>query len=516
MSHWDFGRPPADHDSSQPRYGPGEAACGSGSQGWEDAAGDAGDLDDEVSGQYPITYERGRVEPDASRQAAPPPQAYGPWPAAPAPGGQFGDGQFGDNPFQRGAPSPGRGATGELPRIWPGDAFDRGQPDEEQWLRAPAARPSEDPARIWPDVRGHDGSRDGDAGRRGRRWVSFAGAAAVAVVIGGTAVLLTRGHPGSPAAGSATRPVAPAQAGQPVRQAAAPAASPAAPPLSVAQARGVLAGYTTVNNGANARRSDTALASIETGSSYAIDSGLYLMQRAAGGAPYPAFAPAAATYYIPRTEPAAGPRWFAVRVGNAFSSSPQKVSSVEYLLFTQATPGGPWQNAIEPYLLSGASVPQPAIGADGLATAVAATAASLAAAPGQLPALTAASLSGTGSVAVPGNLAETADQRFWQRKLPTAVIAGTRAAASGAGGATFALRTAGGGALVFYTDAASLVITAPAGTRLRLTVPGLYSSAQSLTRAGLSYLDQFAAYDPPAGAGTLRVIADYSGITGRA
>jgi hypothetical protein len=31
----------------------------------------------------------------------------------------------------------------------------------------------------------------------------------------------------------------------------------------------------------------------------------------------------------------------------------------------------------------------------------------------------------------------------------------------------------------------------------------------------VSYLDQFAAYDPPAGGGAPRVVADYSGITGK-
>jgi hypothetical protein len=271
-----------------------------------------------------------------------------------------------------------------------------------------------------------------------------------------------------------------------------------------------------MNNSANAKRGDAQLATIETGSSDAIDAGLYLTQQAAGAATYPAFGPVSATYYLPRTEAAAGPRWFAVQVSNAFFSTPAKVSSVEYLVFTQATPGGPWRNAIEPYLLSGASAPQVAVGADGLTTAVAAAATSLAIAPGQIPAITAASLDGTGPVANPGNLADGTDRRFWQGKLPTATITDTHAPATGADGETFALPTAGGGALVFYTDAADLTITPSAGTILHLTVPGLYSPAQSLTSAGLRYLDQFAAYDPPAGSGTPRIVADYSGITGKA
>src|SRR6202034_1436811 len=122
----------------------------------------------------------------------------------------------------------------------------------------------------------------------------------------------------------------------------------------------------------------------ETGGSYAIDAGLYTVQAADGAAPYAAFTPVAATYYIPRAEPAGGTRWFVVEVFNAFSGDPNKVTSTEYLLFTQAATGGAWQNAVEPYLLAGADAPQVAVGGNGLATAGSATATSLAVAPGQL------------------------------------------------------------------------------------------------------------------------------------
>ena len=277
----------------------------------------------------------------------------------------------------------------------------------------------------------------------------------------------------------------------------------------------MLAGYTTVNNGANAERSDTLLAVAETGSSFAIDTGLYQRQRGLGVAPYPAFGPVQATYYIPRHEPSGGPRWFAVRVANAFSAHPKQVTSIEYLLFTQATPGGAWRNAIEPYLLPGTGAPRIAVGADGLATAVPPAATSLAVAPGQLPAVTAAAIDGTvNGVADPGNLSDMADQRFWRGKLPNATVTDTHAPAAGVNGQEFALRTSDGGALVFYTDAAELTVTAPQGTMLHLTVPGFFSPGQALSRAGMSYLEQFAAYDPPAGAGGPRVVADYSGITG--
>ena len=109
-----------------------------------------------------------------------------------------------------------------------------------------------------------------------------------------------------------------------MRPAASPTASPShspspspsrtpsaagAAPLTVTQAQAVLASYTTTNNSANAQRSDTLLGTVETASSYAIDAGMYQAQQASGTAPFPAFAPAQATYYIPRDEPATGARW---------------------------------------------------------------------------------------------------------------------------------------------------------------------------------------------------------------
>jgi hypothetical protein len=373
--------------------------------------------------------------------------------------------------------------------------------------------PGEDPA-DWAD-----GATKGGA----RRWLLLAGVMVAGAAVGAAAVLLTSGHPGTRGGQGAGGPVAPPATPGAARSTPASAATapPAAGPLTVAQAKGVLAGYTTVNNGANAQRSGTLLASVESGSSYAIDTGLYQEQQAAGTAPYPAFGPVQATYYIPRDEPASGPRWFVVQVANAFTSNPKKVTSDEYLLFTQSAPGGAWQDTIEPYLLPGASAPRITVGADGLATAVSPDAASVAVAPSQLPAATAASLDGTGTgtgqpaIADPGNLADRGDQKFWQGKIAGAAVTDTHTPAAGADGQEFALLTSDGGALAFYTDAAEVTITPPAGGALRLTIPGFYSPGQDLSRAGVSYLEQFAAYDPPAGGGAPRIVADYSGITGK-
>jgi len=128
--------------------------------------------------------------------------------------------------------------------------------------------------------------------------------------------------------------------------------------------------------------------------------------------------------------------------------------------------------------------------------------------------VTASALDGTGAIADPGNLTDRGDQRFWQGRVPGGQVTDTHAAAAGADGQEFALQTADGGALVFYTDAAAVTITPAPGSVVRLSIPGFFSAGQALTRATVSYLEQFAAYDPPAGGGAPRVVADYSGITG--
>ncbi|MGD0699632.1 MAG: hypothetical protein ABSA02_07110 [Trebonia sp.] len=533
MSNWDLGFGRESADSYEPRHspqpgGPGGAAFRfiepgwTGGQGWpgaEDYPGDDGepcDPEDAQDAPYPITYERdvfdggpswpttpglatsglatsGLATPPPPTSTStptppltPPPPPRQPWPAAPPPFELFGG-----DPYVSGAdltPAPNLS----------------GQPGEEPWLS---------------DLRGP--WREPGAGSRQPRWLIPAAVATVAAVIGAAFVFLTSGHPSAPAASGGVKPtmLSTSVASPPV---SSPTPAPrktavaAAPPLTLTAAEAALAAYTTVNNSANAQRSDSELAMVETGGSYAIDAGLYQVQRADGAAPYPAFAPATATYYIPGAEPAGGPRWFVARVANAFSANPKKVTSTEYLLFTQTGPGGTWRNAVEPYLLPGADAPQIAIGGNGLATAVSVTSASLATAPGQLAGLTAASLDDAGravSVPEPGDLADRSDQKLWQGKLPTATVTDTHASATGS--QTFALRTTNGGALVFYTDSAELTITPPAGSELRLTVPGLYSQTQALNSAGLTYLDQFASYDPPANAGVPTVLASYSGLTGK-
>jgi hypothetical protein len=494
--------------------------------------------DDDGTAPYPLTYERDDFVgpgPGPAGQGGPPPaEPWEPWPPAPYPDGAAppgtrntpasSDAPLGTGPESwlggrdgdgTGKPARGRRGTGAAAPEWVADTEWAGA----EWAEAQSGRPGQDPE-DWGDPGG------GPPGQSRRRWLVLAGIAAAGAALGAAAVLLTGGHPASEAAGSA-KPTAPARTpGKASSPAATATPTTAAAPLTLQQAQSVLAGYTAVNNTANAAHSTSMLATIETGSSDAIDAALYQMQAAAGTAPFPAFAPAQATYYIPGGAPATGPHWFVVQVGNAFSSAPKKITSTEYLLFTQSGPGGAWQNALEPYFLAGASAPEIAVGADGLATAVSPDAATVAVAPGQLPSATAASLDGTGTgggsgagtsaaIADPGNLADLSDQKAWQAKLPGGQVTDTHAAASGTAGQEYALATTDGGALVFYTDAAAVTLTPPSGSALNLNVPGFYSPSQSLPGAGISFLEQFAAYDPPAGQGAPRIVADYSGITGK-
>jgi hypothetical protein len=509
--------------------------------GWPDADGYAGSGEAyDPPAEYPITYERdafegrGPLPATAAADVAAPsysppsypapsysPPSYSPRPDAHDPGDRFG-GEPRANRWRPPPPPAGDlGASNRTQVLYP-------DPPAVPGTRSgPAWQPDGGPWR-----QDDDGARDdGPAARR--RWLIPVGLAVAGAAVGAAIVMFALGHaraPSGTASPGAGSPVGTGSSAGPAgatgtagAAGAASAVGDAGPtPVTLAAAKSVLSAYTSANNSANARRSAATLATVETGGSLAIDTGLYTVQTAEGAAPYPAFTPVAATYYIPRAEPADGTRWFVVLVSNAFTADPNKVTSTEYLLFTRAATGGAWQNAVEPYLLTGAGAPQIAVGGGGLATAVTATTTSLAVPPAELAARTATSIDGTGrgtgtgvTVTDPGALADRSAEAFWRGKLPTATVTDAHAIATGTAGQTFALLTTGGGALVFYAVAAELTITPPAGSVLHLTVPGLYSSGQALPQAGLSYLDQFAAADPPAGTGAPRVVAAYSGITGK-
>jgi hypothetical protein len=455
MSPWDFGGPPARHGGEYDEYS---------EYGEYREHGESRNSDDFDGGNFsPISYERDLYPPDV-----------GLWLDAGQDADDYEDVEDYAGPV---TPDPPRQDTTPL-------GLPLGMPPRSPW-------PDQSwPPRVQPP--------------RSTRWlIPVAVAVAAALIAGTTFVLLRGGHQASPPA--AARPAAPTVS--------APPMAGARSPLTMGQARQILASYTNANNAANDQMSYALLGTIETGSSYAIDAGIYRVQRAEKAAPYPAFGPRQTRFYIPRLPVAQYPHWFVVQVANASLARPSKVTGTEYLVFTQATPGAPWRNAVEPYVVGGAALPQLAVGADGLAIPVNPDATSLVMPPAAIAQVTAAALDGgKEGIANPGNLADRLDAGFWHSKLPAATVTDRHMTSDGQ---VFGLQTADGGALLFYTDAAMLTLMPPAGEAIHLTVPGFYSSSQSLRVAMIGYLDQFATYVPPRGGTGMRVVADYSGITQR-
>jgi hypothetical protein len=292
------------------------------------------------------------------------------------------------------------------------------------------------------------------------------------------------------------------------------AAEPAT--LTRAAAERILARYWQVNNTASESRSDALLKTVEAGSSYRMDAGTYRMGRVTDPAnrQYTAFTAKNATYYIPRQPTGMYPRWFAARITYASLTAPQHATGAGYVLFTQAAKYAPWKNVLEPCLLPGTG-PGPFIETDSHGYAIAAGApdeAELSVTSAQVQEATAESLDGSSAtVKTPGNLADLRDEAYFGGKLPAG---STDTHKHSAWGRVFALKTAGGGILVFYALTAQLTLAPPPGQTFEVSIPGFYSSSQTLTSVTLGYAEQFATYIPPDQAAP-QILADASGITGR-
>jgi hypothetical protein len=301
-----------------------------------------------------------------------------------------------------------------------------------------------------------------------------------------------------------------------VRSGGTPPAAGEPAALTRAAAARILARYWQVNNTANESRSDALLKTVEAGSSYRMDAGAYQMDRVTGPASrqYAAFTAQNATYYIPRQPAGVYPRWFAARVTYARLAAPRHATGAGYVLFTQAAENAPWKNVLEPYMLPGTG-PGPFIETDSHGYAIAASAsdeAGLSVTSEQVQEATAGSLdSSSTTVKNPGNLADLRDEAYFGGKLP---FGSTDTDKHSASGRVFALKTVGGGVLAFYALTAQLTLAPPSGQTFEVTIPGFYSSGQSLTSATVGYAEQFATYIPPDQASP-QIIADASGITGR-
>jgi hypothetical protein len=295
-----------------------------------------------------------------------------------------------------------------------------------------------------------------------------------------------------------------------------PSAAPEAAVLTRTAAERILASYWQVNNTANESRSDTLLRTVEAGSSYSMDAGTYQMDRVTDPAnhQYTAFTAENATYYIPCQPTGVYPRWFIVRVTYANLAAPQHATGAGFVLFTQAAKNAPWKNVLEPYMLPGTG-PGPFIETDSHGCAIAANAsdeAGLSLTSAQIQEATAESLDGSSAtVKNPGNLADLRDEAYFGGHLPAG---STDADKHSAWGRIFALKTVGGGVLVFYALAAQLTLATPPGQTFEVGIPGFYSSSQILPSATAEYTEEFATYIPPDQASP-QILADASGITER-
>jgi hypothetical protein len=315
----------------------------------------------------------------------------------------------------------------------------------------------------------------------------------------------------------ADNPVATASQPTPgVQGGSTPSAAPEAAALTRAAAERILASYWQVNNTANESRSDTLLKTVEAGSSYSMDAGTYQMDRVTdpSNSQYTAFTAENATYYIPRQPAGVYPQWFVVRVTYANLAAPQHATGAGYVLFTQAAKNAPWKNVLEPYLLPGTG-PGPFIETDAHGYAIAASApdeAGLSVTSAQVQEATAESLDSSSTmVKNPGNLADLRDEAYFYGKMPAGSTDTDKHSGSGR---IFALKTVGGGVLAFYALTAQLTLAPPPGQTFQVSIPGFYSSSQTLTSATVEYTEQFATYIPPDQASP-QILADASGITGQ-
>jgi hypothetical protein len=337
---------------------------------------------------------------------------------------------------------------------------------------------------------------------------------------GGVAVLIAvvaalTANPGTSGARLAGRGTAASPAGS-----GTPGAGPQ-PVVTRKAAQQVLARYARVSNQADRLRASGLLAAVEAGSSYVMDAGAYRLDRAADpqNSQYFPVGLQQALYYIPRQPAADWPHFFVVKVRYADLASPPHVTGTGYLLFAQASPGAAWKDMIEPYVIP-AVTPAPAIAVDtqGYAQPVSTTGSTsgLSAAPGQIQPDTIRWLDREAAAAADpadtGGLADLRDVISWRNELPSGTVTDMHFAGPGP---AFGLRTAGGGALFFYSLTARLRLLPPPGDTFHVTIPGYYSPGQALRSAAVCYIEQFAALDPARGKGGPRAVAAASSITGR-
>ena len=304
-----------------------------------------------------------------------------------------------------------------------------------------------------------------------------------------------------------------------------------APAVTLAQASQAFASYVATSDTA-ARTGDATLAlSDVTGMQWAqVNTGFKTYRSLHLPPPYTRFTYQTPTLYLPA--PAGYPRWFAASVTRAprtpVSDGVLPVPEHVVMLFEQASATAPWQLASTSELPDGVSLPVLAVNEDGQRPQVAMSqTAALLARPDVVGPLLAA--------VVDDGPSSPAARAVATGPLTTSLYQAARAGMGlstppgdvhqweldGSNYTQFALRTADGGALVFFTMYLDSTIAVPAELNESepvnpgppITVPGelkvLLPAGTAAPRVELERQDllSFAAVDPPAGAGKIQVIA---------
>ena len=309
----------------------------------------------------------------------------------------------------------------------------------------------------------------------------------------------------------------------------------AAPPpvITTSGAQKVLGEYMAGNNHANQLRDAKVLAGVEAGSSYQIDSGTYTFSRVADPSnhDYSALSYVRPTFFIPRQT--GYPAWFAV-LAHQQSVPPKSGSSNAdlYMLFTRASAGAKWLQVLDPFVVSGAG-PAPKIATDSHGNALKmapADAGRLALAPARLPAADVNYLNAGTRPALPPrpglptpkpsgpavtfangktNLGALHDQAFFEGQAPGQLLVQVVHATTA--DPVYALRTAGGGALVFYDLSATMTISTIYGQLFSLKYSGFISGSQHDANFEVNYSEEFVVYEPAGAQAAPQVVAENSG-----
>ena len=282
---------------------------------------------------------------------------------------------------------------------------------------------------------------------------------------------------------------------------------PTGPPvIGQAAARRVLASYIAVSNKAGRLRSTSLLASCETGPAGQIDAAGYAADRAThpGASSYQPLTYASPSFYIPRQW--SYPRWFVVEARSQKLAGAAPESGHTYLVFEKQNAAAPWLLVLKPDSAAEGK-PLPRLGpGTGQAGKLAMPAAQLAAA--EAAYLNGGTAQPFGPDKISGELMSMApaDRKHLAAARPSVSDRFTPGT-----GPAFAVATADGGALVFFSVTDTLDDRVPSPYRLSIHQP-LYSGT-GLTEVRFTHVTQFAAYDPAAGKGKPDVVASDFGIT---